>query len=157
MFFRLQVVEIQVPPLRQRRGDISILAGHFLTRFVRETGRRVKGFTPAAIQKMEQYHWPGNVRELRNVVERAVVLAKNPQLDAADVWLSALEIPGTTPASETAYEPVTIEEMERRHILSTLEFTSWNKSQASTILAIERSTLDRKIKAYGLKRDGASS
>ncbi len=155
LFFRLQVVEIQVPPLRQRRGDISILAGHFFSRFVRETGRRVKGFTPAAIQKMEQYNWPGNVRELRNVVERAVVLSKNPQLDAADVWLSALEIPGTAPASETAYEPVTIEEMEKRHILSTLDFTSWNKSQASTILAIERSTLDRKIKAYGLKRDGA--
>ncbi len=156
LFFRLQVVEIQVPPLRQRRGDISILAAHFLTRFVRETGRKVKGFTPAAIQKMEQYNWPGNVRELRNVIERAVVLSKNSQLDAPDIWLSALEIPGSMPMLANEYEAFTIEEMEKRHILGTLDFTNWNKSQAATILAIERSTLDRKIKAYGLRRDGVS-
>lgn len=155
LFFRLQVVEISMPPLRQRRGDIAMLANHFLTRFVRETARRVKGFTPAALAKMEQYNWPGNVRELRNVVERAVVLSRNSMLDAPDIWLSSLEVPATAMAAATEYEPVTIEEMEKRHILATLEFTTWNKSQAATILAIERSTLDRKIKAYGIVRSGA--
>jgi transcriptional regulator with GAF, ATPase, and Fis domain len=154
LFFRLQVVEIQVPPLRQKRGDIPLLANHFLTRFVRETARRIKGFTPAAMQKMEQYNWPGNVRELRNVVERAVALSKSPMLDASDIWLSSLEIPSAAPAAPVGYEPITIEEMEKRQILSTLEFTNWNKSQAATILAIERSTLDRKIKSYQIKREG---
>jgi transcriptional regulator with GAF, ATPase, and Fis domain len=154
LFFRLQVVEIQVPPLRQRRGDISILAAHFLARFVRETGRKVKGFTPAAMQKMEQYNWPGNVRELRNVVERAVALSKGAMLDGPDIWLSSLEIPSAPVLAPAGYEPLTIEEMEKRQILSTLEFTNWNKSQAATILAIERSTLDRKIKSYQLRREG---
>src|SRR5204863_9722081 len=68
LFYRLQVVEIRVPSLRERRTDIVLLADHFLTRFVRETGRKIHGFTPAALKKMEQYQWPGNVRELRNVV-----------------------------------------------------------------------------------------
>src|SRR5207253_9788182 len=67
LFFRLQVVEMRVPPMRERPTDIPLLAEHFLKRFVRETGRRIRGFSPAAIRKMEEYHWPGNVRELRNV------------------------------------------------------------------------------------------
>src|SRR5262249_39795420 len=74
LFFRLQVVELRVPPLRERLGDLPALAEHFLKRFVRETGRKIRGFTPAALKKMQEYHWPGNVRELRNVVERAVAL-----------------------------------------------------------------------------------
>jgi Nif-specific regulatory protein len=153
LFFRLQVVEIQVPPLRDRRSDIPILIDHFLKRFISETGRKIKGFTPAALQKMEDYHWPGNVRELRNVVERAVALGTGPMLDAGDVWLSSLEVMQATVArSEDTYEAVSLEEIEKRHIARTLDHTDWNKSQAATILQIERSTLDRKIKAYDLKR-----
>ncbi|HEV3446084.1 MAG TPA: sigma 54-interacting transcriptional regulator [Gemmataceae bacterium] len=154
LFFRLQVVEIRVPPLRERRSDIPLLADHFLKRFVRETGRRIRGFTPAAIKKMEEYHWPGNVRELRNMVERAVALGTGPTLDAADVWLSSLEAGGPVPLTREApvYNPVSLEEIEKEHILHTLAHTDWNKSQAATILNIERSTLDRKIKSYELKR-----
>jgi transcriptional regulator with GAF, ATPase, and Fis domain len=154
LFFRLQVVEMRVLPLRDRRSDIPILAEHFLKRFVRETGRRIRGFTPAALRKMEEYHWPGNVRELRNVVERAVALGLGPTLDAADIWLSSLEAGGPVPpAPETAtYRPVSLEEIEKHHIMLTLQHTDWNKSQAAAILNIERSTLDRKIKAYDLKR-----
>jgi Nif-specific regulatory protein len=154
LFFRLQVVEIRVPPLRERKADVPLLADHFLKRFIRETGRKIRGFTPAALKKMEDYHWPGNVRELRNVVERAVALGTGPMLDAADVWLSSLEL--LRPPSEhdlaLSYQPLPLEEIEKRHILQTLEHTDWNKSQAATILSIERSTLDRKIKGYGLKR-----
>ncbi len=153
LFFRLQVVEIQVPPLRDRRGDIPQLAEHFLRRFVRETGRKIRGFTPQAMRKMEEYHWSGNVRELRNVVERAVALGSGPLLDAADIWLSSLEaFQQPTGSAEPDYEAVTLEEIEKRHIARTLEHTDWNKSQAAAILQIERSTLDRKIKAYDLKR-----
>jgi DNA-binding NtrC family response regulator len=153
LFFRLQVVEVQVPPLRDRRGDIPLLAEHFLRRFVRETGRKIKGFTPAAIHKMEEYHWPGNVRELRNVVERAVALGTGPMIDAQDIWLSSLEASRPpVPAAADTYEALSLDEVEKRHIERTLTHTDWNKSQAAAILHIERSTLDRKIKAYNLTR-----
>jgi transcriptional regulator with GAF, ATPase, and Fis domain/pSer/pThr/pTyr-binding forkhead associated (FHA) protein len=153
LFFRLNVVEIRVPPLRERKSDVPILAEHFLRRFVRETGRKIRGFTPAALRKMEDYDWPGNVRELRNVVERAVALGTGPLLDANDIWLSSLEIAGVAPpSSEAVYRPLSLEDVEKDHILKTLNYTDWNKSQAASILNIERSTLDRKIKGYGLKR-----
>jgi Nif-specific regulatory protein len=154
LFYRLQVVEIRVPALRERLSDVPLLAEHFLKRFVRETGRKIKGFTAPAVKKMESYHWPGNVRELRNVVERAVALGTGSMLDAQDVWLSSAEAGGPVPmmAAPPEYEALSIEEIEKRHILRTLEHTEWNKSQAAAILKIERSTLDRKIKLYKLNR-----
>jgi transcriptional regulator with GAF, ATPase, and Fis domain len=155
LFFRLQVVEIRVPPLRERRTDIGLLAEHFLTRFVRETGRKIRGFTPEALKKMEHYDWPGNVRELRNVVERAVALGSGPMIDGPDIWLSSLEAVAGAPTVALAhepYQPQPLEEIEKQHIMRTLEYTEWNKSQAATILNIERSTLDRKIKSYSIKR-----
>jgi transcriptional regulator with GAF, ATPase, and Fis domain len=155
LFFRLQVVEIRVAPLRERLTDVPILADHFLRRFVNETGRKIRGFTPAAIKKMQEYNWPGNVRELRNVVERAVALGYGPLIDASDIWLSSLEMVPTAAASGpavAAYKAESIESLEKRHIEDTLNYTDWNKSRASEILGIERSTLDRKIKAYELKR-----
>jgi Nif-specific regulatory protein len=103
---------------------------------------------------MQEYHWPGNVRELRNVVERAVALGSGPILDAGDIWLSSLDASGThaaVPAQE-CFQPISLEDMEKVHILRALQHTEWNKSQTSTILGIERSTLDRKIKLYDLKR-----
>jgi Nif-specific regulatory protein len=152
LFFRLQVVEIRVPPLRDRPGDVPVLADHFLKRFVRETGRRIKGFTPPALAKLREYHWPGNVRELRNVIERAVALGTGPVLDADDLWLSSLDVGGLSPPTEAAYAPLSLADMEKEHILRTLNYTDWNKSQAATILGIERSTLDRKIKGYELQK-----
>src|SRR5262249_32633640 len=108
---------------------------------------------PAAQQKMADYDWPGNVRELRNVVERAVALGSGPLLDAADVWLSSLEVGGpSADGGPPPYQPLSLEDVERDHILKTLGHTDWNKSQAAQILQIERSTLDRKIKTYDLKR-----
>jgi transcriptional regulator with GAF, ATPase, and Fis domain len=154
LFFRLQVVEIRVPPLRDRRKDVPLLADYFLRRFVRETGRKLRGFTPEAMKKMEEYSWPGNVRELRNVVERAVALGQGPELDSADIWLSSLES-GLSPTAGQAsenYEPASLDALEKEHIRRTLEHTDWNKSQAAAILNIERSTLDRKIKLYALRR-----
>ncbi len=152
LFDRLNVVAITLPPLRERRSDVPQLTDHFLKRFVRETGRKIRGFTPAAVQKLEAYHWPGNVRELRNVVERAVALSNGPLLDAADVWLSSLDAASPPEATATAYQPISLEGVEKTHILRTLQFTDWNKSRSAEILGIERSTLDRKIKLYELKR-----
>lgn len=152
LFYRLQVVEIRIPPLRDRKDDIRLLADHFLTRFVRETGRKIRGFSDAAYNKLAAYDWPGNVRELRNVVERAVALGSGPTLDAEDLWLSSLSFASASTTTSAEFEPHSLEEMEKRHITRTLDHTDWNKSQAAKILGIERSTLDRKITAYGLKR-----
>ena len=150
LFYRLQVVQIDVPPLRDRSDDVESLAEHFLKRFIRETGRKIHGFTPEAVAKLRAHSWPGNVRELRNVVERAVALGVSPVIDAADVWLSELDVGGAD--GEAAFRPGTLDEVEKRHILATLRHTEWNKSQAAASLGIERSTLDRKIKSYDLKR-----
>jgi len=149
LYFRLKVVEIVVPPLRRRPEDIEAIATHFLTRFAAETGRTIKGFSPEALEALRAYHWPGNIRELRNVIERAVVLAQGEWIEAHDMALSQLATPGDTgkapAARQGTFVPTTIEEMERRHVMETLEAVGGNKTKAAAILGIERSTLDRKL------------
>ena len=141
LYFRLHVVEIYVPPLRKRPEDIVELANYFLDRFNAETGRKMRGFTPEALQRMQQYRWPGNVRELKNVIERAVVLARSEFIDTEDLNLSNLATAsesGEMPMPKLTYEPVSLDEVEKRHILSTLKSTGWNKSRTASILGVER-------------------
>ncbi|RLS77098.1 MAG: FHA domain-containing protein, partial [Planctomycetota bacterium] len=149
LYFRLKVVEILVPPLRRRPEDIEAIATHFLGRFAAETGRKIRGFTAEALQAMRVYHWPGNIRELRNVVERAVVLAQVEWIDVHDMALSHLAVPGDTDNGPSpragGFVPATIEEIEKRHVLETLEAVGGNKTKAAAMLGIERSTLDRKL------------
>ncbi|HZZ70658.1 MAG TPA: sigma 54-interacting transcriptional regulator [Pirellulales bacterium] len=157
LYFRLHVLEIIVPGLRKRTEDIPELAHYFLNRFNTETGRKIRGYTPAAVDQMLRYRWPGNVRELKNVVERAVVLARRDFIDVDDLTLSNLATAGDTAdvAAATAhkFEPLSLDEVEKRHILATLKSTDWNKSQTSALLGIERSTLDRKIRRYELDKE----
>jgi transcriptional regulator with GAF, ATPase, and Fis domain len=155
LYFRLAVLEIYVPPLRKRPSDIPELARYFLERYNAETGRKIRGFTQRAMDQLLRYRWPGNVRELKNVVERAHLLSQDDIIDEDDLMLSKLptagdtgEVPSITPAEHV---PMSLAEMERRHILETLRATGWNKSQTATILGIERSTLDRKIRRYQLE------
>lgn len=154
LYFRLHVVEIIVPALRQRPDDIPELAAYFFERFTKETGRRLRGFTSRAMDQMLQYRWPGNVRELKNVVERAVVLAPGEFIDYGDLMLSKLatsaDVLAATGNEAEEFVPHSLAEMESRHILATLEATGWNKSQTAALLGIERSTLDRKIRRYNL-------
>jgi len=149
LYFRLKVVEILVPPLRKRPQDIESLARHFLARFAEETGRRVRGFTPEALEAMRSHHWPGNIRELRNAIERAVVLSQDDLIDAHELALSHLSAPGDTGASGAArqgpFVPRSLDEVERRHVMATLEAVAGNKTKAAAVLGIERSTLDRKL------------
>jgi len=153
LFFRLRVLEIVVPALRKRPQDIPELAEHFLHKFKTETGRRIRGFTPRAMERLAEYRWPGNVRELKNVVERAVVLCSGDYIDQDDLLLSNLSTTGDTGETSTedqSFSPSSLSEVERRHILATLNYTNWNKSRTANILGIERSTLDRKIRRYQL-------
>ena len=156
LYFRLKVVEILVPPLRKRRADIEPLARHFLARFAGETGRRVRDFTPAALEALKTYDWPGNIREMRNVIERAVVLSHRDLIDRSELALSQLPTPGDTGRhpleTRPAYKPESLEDVEKRHILATIEAASGNKTKAASILGIERSTLDRKLARWAKRR-----
>ena len=154
LYFRLRVLEIVVPGLRKRLDDIPLLAEYFLQKFNVETGRSIKGITPLAMEEMISYRWPGNVREMKNVIERAVVLAPGEFIDRGDLALSSLATAGDTGeihlTGSRGFQPVSLSDLERGHILATLRSTSWNKSQTAGILGIERSTLDRKIRRYEL-------
>jgi Nif-specific regulatory protein len=159
LYFRLNVVDIFVPPLRKRPDDVAELAQHFLQRFNAETGRRIRGFTPEAMRLLRQYRWPGNVRELKNVVERAVVLARSEFIGADDLILSNLATTGESgevPPPQSVFELTSLADMEARHVLATLQEVGWNKSRAAQVLGIERSTLDRKIRRYDLRPSPAS-
>jgi Nif-specific regulatory protein len=148
---------LHVEPLRARRSDIPILAKFFLERFARRIGRALTDFTPAALEALRQYDWPGNVRELQNTIERAVILTAGPMVGLEDIQLSSLGRsssmgPNSAGKGEGQYHASPLDEVEQEHILATLEFTRWNKSQAAQILGIERSTLDRKLKKYELEK-----
>jgi Nif-specific regulatory protein len=157
LYFRLRVLEIIVPSLRKRVEDIPELSHYFLQRFNAETGRKLRGFTPEAMEMMRKYRWPGNVRELKNVVERAVVLARGEFIEREDLTLSQISTAGDTGEQQLAhaapFRPASLSEIERDHILATLVATNWNKSQTAALLGIERSTLDRKIRRYELAEE----
>ncbi|MCA9070451.1 MAG: sigma-54-dependent Fis family transcriptional regulator, partial [Planctomycetaceae bacterium] len=155
LYFRLHVVELNVVPLRERRSDIPLLARYFLERSAQKTNRPITGFSRGALESLLHYHWPGNVRELQNVVERSVILCQGKEVTASDIQLSTLRAEKedhpdmTTPAG---YREISLEVLEKEHILATLDWTDWNKSKAAQILGIERSTLDRKLKRYRMRR-----
>lgn len=145
LFYRLNVLEIVIPPLRDRREDLVPLAEHFLRLFARRMGKRIQGFSPEALGLIRRHSWPGNVRELRNAVERAVLLASGEILSAAD-------FPGLAgPVGPSSGPPATLEQMEREHILRVLASTGGNKSEAARILGVTRSTLYEKMQRYGME------
>lgn len=151
LYFRLRVIELRVPPLRQRPEDVVPLAEYFLKQFTERSGHGPKGFSRRAIDAMTSYDWPGNVRELKNSVERAFVLASGELAEPEDLALSYIQLPGqpnrtATTFAAPVYREKTIEEIEQEHILATLEYTGGQKNRAAAILGIERSTLDRKLK-----------
>jgi two-component system response regulator HydG len=142
-YFRLNVIELEMPALRERTEDIPLLAMHFLVQFRRETNKQVEGFHEDALMLLKGYEWPGNVRELENAIERAVVLAKGKLLRKEDFSFLFRNVSIDTPLS--------LDAVERRHIERTLKWCGWNISKASGILEINRTTLHNKIKKYGLK------
>lgn len=156
LYFRLHVAELIATPLRNRQDDIPLLAEFFLTKFVEKTGRVIAGFTDDAMELMKSYGWPGNVRELQNTIERTVILCRNEIVRASDIQLSTLSSrlskSDVFRMPQVEYRETSLADVQRDHILATLEHTDWNKSRASQILGIERSTLDRKLKLYHVSR-----
>jgi two-component system nitrogen regulation response regulator NtrX len=152
LYFRLNVIPIFVPPLRDRQEDIPLLADHFMAAFAREYGRRVKAFDPAATAAIQQYPWPGNVRELRNVIERLMIMVPGDAISAGD--LSFLDPSGLTHAGPVSSERITLHQardrFERDLILRTLAEQQGNMSRTAEVLGVERSNLYRKMKAFGI-------
>ncbi len=179
LYYRINVVMIQLPPLRDRLSDIPVLAGHFLREKARELARTINGFTPEAMLALQAYRYPGNVRELENIIERAVVLTRNnrigfddlpPQVTAGtssfapgSAARSAPQMPEGSHADETAtmYTGLALakalEEPEKRIILAALKANAWNRQKTAEALDINRTTLYKKIKHYELEQHARSA
>ena len=155
LYYRLRVVEIKLPALRERTGDIPVLVEGLLAKINADLGKDVRYVTPTALARLTTYAWPGNVRELENMLTRAVVLAKADVLDETLLHLGAAAHDAGVLAETDPEGPLpTLREIERRHIARVLAHTEWNKRRACAILDISRPTLDRKIEEYGLRKDG---
>jgi len=148
LYYRLNVISIVLPPLRERKEDIPVLVDHFLLHFSQEMQKPLEGVSAEALELLMECDWPGNVRELRNVVERGAVMARGPILAPLD-----LDIPRSAPA---AAEPGdSLRDVERKHIAVTLRQYEWNISRTARALGIDRVTLYNKIKRYGIREDEA--
>jgi len=157
LFYRLNVVDILLPSLNQRTGDIPLLAAHFLKEFCEKNGKHVEGFAPEAMELLERYAWPGNVRELRNTIEKMVVLSRHPRLQEGDVPLAirqALRASASTLMSSGAMRVLdqgSLADVERNKILAVLTKNGGHRSLAAEELGISRRTLYRKLKEYGVQ------
>lgn len=153
LLFRLAVVEIQIPPLRDRQEDVGALVLHFVTRFALQHGRPIRALSRLAWDSLLHYPWPGNVRELRNVVDRAVLLARGGVIRSSDLRLGA-EAPHTSPidgGSGPGYPPtLSLREVEEAHIRAVLRYTGGKMGEAAEILGIHRNTMTMKVREYGI-------
>ncbi len=146
LFYRLNVFQIVLPPLRDRKGDIPVLVEHFVRKFSASMNKRITRVAPAAMALLDRYTWPGNVRELENAIERAMVVAQEPEIREEDFALRL-------PVAENS--PRTLEDVEREHILAVLRDCKENQTLAAEVLDIDRVTLHNKLKKYGWKREAA--
>ena len=153
LFYRLNVVPIHIPPLRARREDVPLLVAHFVERFSSEHPRGPRTVTKEAMERLAQYSWPGNIRELKNLIERLLIMTDGDAIDAADVEDALPANAGDEPPSEIR---AARDKAERDTILAMLRECQWNVSEASRRLGMDRGYLHRKIKRYGLSRDGAA-
>ncbi len=155
LFYRLNVMNLNVPPLKERQEDIPLLAQHFLDKFADKNRKTVKGFVPLAMDMLLNYNWPGNVRELENVIERAVILLTGEHITEKQLPLNITEKYPDLSTMPTAASPVmdgthSMEDIEKEAILATLQASGGNKAEAARRLGITRKTLHNKLKNYGL-------
>ncbi len=149
LYYRLNVFTIFIPPLRERKGDIPVLANFFVRKYARAMGKSIDSISPEAMDTLVRYNWPGNVRELENAVERAMVVGKSPAIRPEDLPYQLTEKNHVLPTGSLAA-------VEKAHIASVLEQNRWNISRSAEILQIDRVTLYNKIEKYGLKKPGAA-
>jgi DNA-binding NtrC family response regulator len=153
LYYRLNVVPLNIPPLRERKQDIAFLANHFVRKLAPDSGRRVDGISDSAMEKLIGYHWPGNVRELENVIERALILCRGNQLEADDIKLEApLQRPATDSNQRNFLpEGMTLDQYEQELIREALHRADGNKSQAARLLGLTRNALRYRLTQMGLE------
>ncbi|MBC8352776.1 MAG: sigma-54-dependent Fis family transcriptional regulator [Planctomycetes bacterium] len=152
LFYRVNVINIELPSLRERISDIPLLAQHFLDSVCEESGRQVEGFSEEALTALRRYQWPGNVRELQNIVERAVLLGKGPRITVADLpGQLASGAPVSVQSSPGASLKNALDAPERQIILDALQANNWNRNATAELLGINRTTLYKKMKKLGLQ------
>jgi DNA-binding NtrC family response regulator len=147
LYYRLNVVNIHIPPLRERQEDIPLLAEHFMEKFNVEFNKKFNRIERKALEAMVSYSWPGNVRELENVIERVIVIDQGPEIKPRHLPFSASEAPVSTDAP-----PLALEEIEKEHIRKMLQQNQWNISKTAKILDIDRTTLHKKIQKFGIEK-----
>ncbi|NIS09480.1 MAG: sigma-54-dependent Fis family transcriptional regulator [Candidatus Dadabacteria bacterium] len=147
LFFRLNVFPINIPPLRERKEDILLLAKYFIQKFMNKLGKDLKSVSDTTLNDLKNYHWPGNIRELENIIERGVILSTNDKLNIPK------DMFGSPISSEQSYQ--TLEDLERNHIIQTLNYTGWQISGergAAKILGINPNTLRSKMQKLGIEK-----
>jgi len=159
LYYRLQVFEIVLPPLRERTDDVLAIAEHFITRFNRKLGKRVQGLTPEAAAFLKSYDFPGNVRELRNMIERLVIMVPSDTIDITDLpaefFRAAADIIATAMRLATLQDFK--DEAEKAFILAKLRENGWNVSKTAEAIDTPRSNLYKKIEQYNIKREGGGT
>jgi two-component system response regulator AtoC len=153
LFYRLQVMPVLLPPLRQRKGDVALLANYYIDRYNREFRKRVRGLRPDALAHLMQYPWPGNVRELRNAIERAMLLTEREWLAVDDFGTLSRTV--TTATFRLPPEGVNLEQVERQLLVQALERTGGNQTRAGALLGINRDQVRYRIEKFGLERPSA--
>jgi transcriptional regulator with PAS, ATPase and Fis domain len=149
LYYRLNVISIHIPPLRERREDIPPLVDHFIEKFNIEMGKQVRGVSEEAMRILVDNDWPGNARELRNVIERAMVVAKGNIITESDVSLPSA-------AGSANHRTKSLEEIEKEHIRLVLHEHQWNIARSAQALGIDRVTLYNKIKKFDMKKEGVA-
>ena len=149
LYYRLDVIPLHVPPLRERREDVPILARSFVEEFCADSGKRAKRLSPAALRALQQHPWPGNVRELRNLMERLVIMSPGSEIDASDL---PAEFGGVDPPAASGS---TLDDarraFEREYLMARLREHAWNISRTAEPVGIARESLSRKVKALGIE------
>jgi DNA-binding NtrC family response regulator len=156
LYYRLNVVHMVVPPLRERIQDVPVLVDHFIRRYNRQFNKRLGGLSPEALAALQAYRWPGNVRELENVIERCVVLAEGPVIQLNDLPLDVLLPQQATKVRAAEALPLNeaTDQFERQIVLRVLERVGWNLTEAGRILAIHRNSLRVKLARWGVRAPG---
>jgi DNA-binding NtrC family response regulator len=151
LYYRLNVVPLNIPPLRERKQDIPFLANHFIRKLAADSGSAVESITDAAMERLMAYHWPGNVRELENVIERSLVLCRGSQLDAGDVRLESAPRPRSQNGQHFLPEGLTLDQYEQELIREALRRADGNKSHAARLLGLTRNALRYRLTQMGLE------
>ena len=154
LFYRLNVVTIEMPPLRERKDDVAALANFFIRRFAGELKKKIDGLSPDALKLLMRYHWPGNIRELENAIERAMLLADGSQIAATDLRLGETSTLGAPRDSQTVVKipptGIPLEEVERLALVEALKMSNWVQKDAAELLAISPRVMNYKIKTLGI-------